>query len=433
MLPLLAPVLAQLITLGVHDRTEARYIASYDEHYEAATDPGVELTFTLPRYELSVGYGVSLLLTPLEEKPRDLLVYHHASLGTSYRFRRTVLSLNSTGSFGEVNFQTQALQTATPINPDDTAGETPGGGEPTAPAEPNQPNEPAQPAGPAAGAGQVPGAMVTEPLQPRIFDRAVRYGTWTTTANVSHQASREMTLDAFTSYTMAGALDEEDRLDYPLTRGWTAGVAASHTLVWTPRDGFVTSVTVQQAWSSNGNRATSAVGRETWNHKFDRRLSGFLGGGVSVTRFSQPNGLVAISIFPDFGVGLSYQRRLARGTFSVSIGAYSAPALDPLRATVDPRLGGTGSIGWARDRFATALSGGAAISTADEGADAGAFDSYQASYVASYQVADWVGLEAGARFAQQQYQAVTTVPFSYAAFVALTLGYEIPLWRGRRN
>jgi hypothetical protein len=429
MLPLLAPVFAQLITLGVHDRTEARYLHTYEQRYEASTDPGVELSFAWPRYDFSLGYGASLTLTPLEEKPRELLVYHQASFDTSYRFRHTVLSLNSSGSFGEVNFQTQALQTATPLEPDE-AGETPAGGEPTNAGQPNQPADPAQPGEPGAGQTPVPGA--TQPLQPRIEDRAVRYGTWSSTANVTHTPTRAVTLSASVGYTMAGALEQEDRVGYPLTRGWTAGVTATHALVLSARDGLATSLSLQQAWSSNGNRATSAVGNETYNHKFDKRLSSFVGVGVSVSRISQPNGLVAISIFPSSSVGLNYQRLLGRGTLSMSLGAFSAPVLDPLRATIDPRLGSAASISWSRDRFNTALSGAAAISTAPKDANAGAFDSYQASYAAGYQVVDWLALEAGARFAKQQYQATTTVPFSYAAFVALNLGYEIALWGGRR-
>lgn len=426
MLPLLAPVFAQLITLGVHDRTEARYLHTDDQRYEASSDPGVSLSFAWPRYDFSLGYGVSLMLTPLERKPRELLVNHHASFDTSYRFRHTVVSLGSGVSFGEVNFQNQALQTAKPFDPDDMSGEAPEGGEPTDP-QPNQPTQPAQP-----GAGQTPGAEAGQPLQSRIEDRTVRYGTWATTVNVAHQPSKQVTLGAFSSYTMAGSLDEGDRTDYPITRGWGAGATGSHTLALSARDALGTSVSVQQAWSSNGNRATSAVGHETWSHQFDKRLSGFFGAGVSVTRFSQDNGLVAISIFPDLALGFNYQRLLARGNLSLTLGAYSAPSLDPLRATVDPRLGGSAGIGWSRDRFSTGLSASSAISTAAEDADAGAFDTYQASYVASYRVADWLGLDAGARFAKQKYQAVTTVPFSYAAFVGLTFGYEIALWGGRR-
>lgn len=440
MLPLLAPVLAQLITLGVHDRTEARYIASGDdqaetgeiatdgERYEASTGPGVRLTFAWPRYDVSLGYGASFLLTPLEEKPRELLVYQYVSFSTSYRFRRTVLSLSSDASFGKVNFQTQPLQTATPLAPATMGNETPAGGEPTTPAQPNQPTAPTQP-----GLGQAPAPGAEQPLQPNIEDRTVRYGSLSNTASVTHEASRDVTLSAFASYTMGGSLNEADRVAYPITRGWAAGVLASHSLALTARDSFGTSVNVQQAWSSNGNRATSAVGNGTYHHAFHKRLSSYFGAGVSVTRFSQDNGLVAISIFPNLTGGMNYQRLLGRGTLSLSLGAYSAPSLDPLRATVDPRIGAVASVGWTRGRFSTSLTGGSALSMADEDANAGAFDSYQASYVASYQVVDWLGIDAGASLAQQQYQAVTTVPFSYAAFVALTLGYEIPLWRGRRK
>lgn len=425
MLPLLAPVFAQLITLGVHDRTEARYLRTDEQRYEASTDPGVELSFAWPRYEFSLGYGASLWLAPLEQKPRELSVNHHASVSTSYRFRHTVVSLSSGGSFGEVNFQAQALQTGTPLDPDE-APEAPGASDPT---KPDQPAEPAQPTEP--GAVQPPLGDGAQPLQRRTEDRTVRYATWSSTANVTHTLTRQVTLGAFVAYTMAGSLEQTDLPDDEVTRGWTAGATATHSLVLTARDGLSTSVSAQQGWSSNGNRATSVVGNESYHHDFSKRLSSFVGGGVSVSRISQADGLVAISIFPSFSSGLTYQRLLGRGALSMTLGAYSAPVLDPLRATVDPRLGSVASIGWARDRFSTALSGSAAISIAPEDADAGAFDSYQASYAVGYQVVNGLGLDAGVRVAHQQYQETTTVPLGYAAFVALNLGYELALWGAR--
>jgi hypothetical protein len=271
--------------------------------------------------------------------------------------------------------------------------------------------------------------------QTKIQDHVVRYGTWSANVGVSQDLSRHVKLNTFARYVVAGALEAAEREDYPVTRGTVIGASLSHTMALSARDSFGSSLSLQQAISSTGgNRALSGSAQEQWAHRFDKHLSSYLGAGLSVTRFSQDNGLVAISVFPDFGAGLSYQRLLARGTFALSLGAFSAPVLDPLRATVDPRIGASGSIGWSRDRFSTALSGGAAFSTAPKEVDDGALDSYGASYVAQYRVGKWVSLDTGARLARQQYKATgaATAPFGYAAFVGVTFGYAIPLVGNRR-
>jgi hypothetical protein len=427
MLPLFVPVFAQVVTLGVHDRTEGRYLASTDKRYEASTRPVAELSFGWPRYRLSLGYSPSFLLTPLERKPRDLLVYHSLFLNTGYTYRHTTFGVNGSFSFGKVNFQVAQLQNPAALTPNmgDKPVSTPPATDPNAPAA--QPTQPGQQPTPAGGTGTPTTPGSAQPLQPRIVNREVRYETWTIGANVAHQVSRELSLAAVAAYTVGGGLRDADRVDYPLTHGTIVGGIAAYALVWTSRDSFVTSTTAQGAFSSNGNRALSLQVRESWNHRFSKRTSGSVGAGLGITRNSQDNGLVAYSVFPNFAASLGYGNQLARGSFSLAVTAYSTPVLDPLRATVDPQVGLGGFTGWSRGRFSTSLSANTAVSVAPQGNNAGAFNSYSGSLVNAVHATDWLSFDAGGRVANQQYQDVTIVPWSYSIFLGVNLGYAIPL------
>jgi hypothetical protein len=415
MLPWFAPVFAQVATLDVVDRTEARYVVNVDRRYEAATRPGVTLKLKWPSYQVSLGYNVSLLLTPLETKPRDLLVLNNAVLDTSYSIQRTTLSLSSSVTWGEVNFLSVGLQNpALVASPNTGMGGTTTGG--STPAQPQPSNG-------------VPNPVVGTPgiQQKDVPNEVVRYLTTTTTVRATQDFTRRFQLGAFVRYTRQGGMNDASLTYYPKTHGTSVGADGRHSLPLSKRDSVVTSSIGQHTKASSGDLATSLISSSVWTHTVDRRLSTTLGAGLSITRISQVNGLIAYSVYPNFQLGIAYQTRLARGVFSAQAATYSYPALDPLRATVDPQVGARGTLGWSRDRFSTSLLGNGAFSIASPQANAGAFDSYQASFVNTFRCSDWVSLDAGGRLLQQQYRGNNVVPFSYAAFVGLTLGYPITL------
>jgi hypothetical protein len=65
MSPLFGPILAQIVALGVADRTEGRYIVNGDKHTEAVTTPRVNLNLGWKHSALNLGYGPSVTVTPL--------------------------------------------------------------------------------------------------------------------------------------------------------------------------------------------------------------------------------------------------------------------------------------------------------------------------------------------------------------------------------
>jgi hypothetical protein len=274
-----------------------------------------------------------------------------------------------------------------------------------------------------------PGA--TAGLQPFVGDGIVRYGFLGTSLSVDHQATKELRLSALGSYTIAGALDEEDRANYPLIRGKMVGLNGTYLLRLSGADSFVTAIGGQQAWSSNGSEATSLFGTEMWAHRFNAHASSSLSAGVSMTRmpFYQ---FSAISIYPIFGASLNYGTRLARGMLRFGVNAFSAPVLDPLRATVDPRIGGGVNAGWSRDRFSIGLNAGAALSVADSNNNAGAFNNFAAGASIGVRLTNWLSFVTGGSLAEQQYRGTTTVPFSYSAFAGLSFGVGVPLYGKKR-
>lgn len=419
MSPLLVPLLAQLVTVGVADRTEARFSAP-NEHYEGATRPSVQLQLLWPRYTLNFGYNANITLTPLDSTPRDLLVYHTLTADTAYRWKHTRLSFSTSGSLGSVNFRRQALAAPTAAAPttDGTPMEgTPsdnGNGQPTT--DPNNP-------------GATPN-MQTQ-LQPRVTTDSVRYGVWSNTLGLDHQVNARLKLGADASYVMSGGLGAEARAAYPTTRGTLFGADLLYTVPVTRTDAFVTVGTLQQGFSSTGNDVTLGTGSEAWVHRYDRHTTSSLSAGVSMSRSHFAPDYDVYATYPTFAAYLFNNTRFADGTLNSGIGAYSAPTLDPLRATVDPRVGVTANTAWQLQKFFANVNGGFAASIAGSKNNAAAFNTISAGALLGYRFTKWLQLDAGGSMAQQAFRGNTTIPFSYALFVGVTIGASAPL--GGRN
>ena len=246
MSPLLAPLFAQVVTLGIADRTEARYIKYDDQTFEGSTSPHVELGIGSRRADFSVGYGPTLTLVPLEEKPRDLLVFHDLGASAGYRWKRTRLSLSSSLGIGEVNFRLAALQGPRAPSSDDP--------EPDTTDTPDQPDQPDQPDEPAPDAGQVPDPSQPAPNDPAtsqltIADRVVRYYTSTTSLTLAHDPAKDVKLSAQGGHTRAGGRDAESRSYYAEISGWFVGGSASYTYRLSARNAFLSQASLTQTWS----------------------------------------------------------------------------------------------------------------------------------------------------------------------------------------
>jgi len=429
MSPLLAPLFAQLISLQVGDRTEARYVKQSDERFEGSTSPVVALRLTDPRTTFALAYAPSLSLIPLERKPRELYVFHFVSANATYRlFKPTTLSLNTSLGIGSLNFRVLGVQgQPTPTGADGTTTNPPASGTPTNGAPTNgAPTSGAPTSGaPTNGAsGMVTPAGVT---RPDVSDKKVRYYTFSSSAGVAQQLTKAWGVTAQAGTLWASGRDGESRRLYPPLRGWFLGVGTGYTYALTARDSFATNVGLLKSWSSEGNESATLNGSESWAHRFTLRTVGSLSAGLNITRFSMRDGLRGFSVFPAFSVGISHSERLGRGTLSVAANAFSAPTLEPLRALVDPRVGAGGSIGYSRGNLGLSASGSSAFSIAPSEHDAGAVSAYNGDVRASYLLTKLTQIDGGARLVRQTYQENEVIPITWVAYVGLSFGYVTPL------
>ena len=419
MSPLLAPLLAQMITVGVGDRTEARYLRVDDKREEIQTTPDVKVALAFRRADVSLTYAPSLLITPLERTPHQRLLLHVAALSADYRWQRTTFGFGSNLRFGDVNFRVAALQQAgtTSTTPTPDMGKAPSPGD--------QPIT--TPGGTPAPTVSTNPTAATPQQQTQIVNRAVKHLTSTTSLTFSHLATRELTFPGFATYAVSGGMNVAARRDYPFTRGWFVGSTGVNTQRLGEQDTLTTSVVGQALWSSNQNDVLGLLSTESWRHRLRPATRSSLSLGLSVTREARTDGLVAVSIFPTAGAGIDDAERLAHGQLVLTLNVFSAPAFDAVRATVDPRVGVRGTLGWSRDDFFTTASAGAAKSVAPQGNNAAAFDSYDGSFQLGYSIFDGVVLDAGARGTAQRFQQQTAVPPSWTTFVGLTLGHSFRL------
>jgi hypothetical protein len=437
MSPLLAPLFAQLVSLQVGDRTEARYTTLTTKQLIGATTPVAGLTVSVGRSNLLLGYSPVLFMAPLERAPRELYVFHNVLANASYRYGRTSFTLNNTLGIGTLNFQIVTAQPPTaPTNPSaaatngdtsnnnaaansgSTTSGTPTSGTPTS----GMPTS----GMPTSGTP----TTTTGATRPDITNRKVRYLTLTNSLGMAHALTRRVGVGLQAGTTMARGLGGDST--YTPLRSWFVGGGATYAYRFDRPNAFNSSLTLLKTWSSIGNEvATLAVG-ETWAHQFNKRSSSSLGAGLNVTRFSQTDGLRGFSVFPTFNAGVVHQTFVAHDTLYMAANTFAAPVLDPLRALVDPRVGVSAQLGYTHKKLFVGSSASAALSVAPTDNDKGAVNAANADLRASYQLGKLTQLDTGARVSYQTYQVATAqrdtvVPLNWAAFVGVSFGYQVQL------
>ncbi|MDF3070901.1 MAG: hypothetical protein K0R38_6502 [Polyangiaceae bacterium] len=425
MSPLLAPIFAQLVGLQLGARTEGRYVdLRGTQLYEASAQPSVGLNVVERRTQFRVAYRPALVLSPIDSSPRRLYAFHQFATTLSYVLPRTTLTLDSAFGIGSLNLRSVGVQGLRPAAAD---GALNGGAPINAPPTGGVPTSgvpiggmPTTGGAPTGGTPTTPGGPLTEePLNQRV-----RFYTSTTTLNLSQRLTKEAVVSVIAGSTTTSGRDDASRRFYPQLHAWSLGGSASHTYTLSRRDRFIGAASVIKTWSSSDNEAAVLNSTLTWGHRFSPRTVGALGAGFNVTRFTLSTGLAGLSVFPTFNVGVTHDVPVGRGGLAFSVAAYSSPALDPLRALVDPRLGTTASISYTRKKLFITTTGTTAFSVAPAGNNSGALNFAQAEARTGYQLGDLTAVDAGARLIRQTYGGRDVIPTSWAAFVGLTVGYE---------
>jgi|SRR6478609_446129 len=422
MSPLLAPILAQLVTLNVGDRTEARYLSAGGDNTraEASTRPIAGLNFGWARASATLSYQPSFTVTPLERKPRDLLIFQAGYLTATYRWRLTFVSFSQFMGYGDLNFRVQAIadpgvNLAAPPTPNPSAA--------------NGANPTPMPGGTNAPGTANPGANPLGQDLRRFDNTVVHYLTWSSTVAMGHTLSRNLFTGADATYSEGRGLGDSAEL-FPLIRGVRVGGYLTHALILSRRDLFASSLTLQYGVSSTGNRAWVSQANETWMHQLDALTRTRLGVGLSGSRLSTDDGLIAYSVYPTVLAGIDHVDRFGGGRLTTGLTVSASPFIDPLRATVDPRLGVSGYSNWAKRKFSIGLSLGAAISLASDNTQAttqGAVNSVGATLVAAYRLSDGVLIDCGATSGWQTFNGETVIPTSWTAFVGITFASSTAL------
>jgi hypothetical protein len=416
MFSVLVPVLAQVVVLGASDRTEARLESERGERMlVGATTPAAQLSIEGDFMRFAVGYGPTFTLRPLDSEPRELIVEHaaggEASLFFTHRRRRTVFRFTEQAIVQLRNPRADLLA-AQPTTPG--LAPTPDTG-----TDPPDDGSAAPPPGPTAPA--------LPPDQRLAPDQLIFLGTLTTTFGVLREVSARTTVDTSVAHHVSMGLDRSSRREYPLVLGESAAVGVNHSL--TRRDDLSATVTLSHAVPQNDDTwAWVGVGTGEWDHRLSRRTGTTLSAGLSTSYTRDRTGLEAISVYPTFGAGIQHTRMFARGPLGLSLTVSSTPVLDYTRATVDPQLGVTGAVAWARDRTTVYASVGSAISLED---DEQSFNSITANAGVSYEIGAGFSADTGLRAAWQTYGEETRVPPSWAVFIGLTWDGAVTLYSDR--
>lgn len=419
MVPLLGPILAQMITLGASDRTEARYIASDLKYYEAANYVRVGLGVGWKHTTLNLGYAPSFTVTPLESSDRQLLVFQVAGVNAAYRWQRTTLSASQSVGYGRVSFQTFGLGDPRAGNaPTPDPGANPG----TTPPTGTPPNN----------GGGMPTTGNQTAVTLAASNQVVTYVTSSTDVSVTQLVSPALSFTGSIGYFLSAGVDNKEAqttgqgasFQYPTVRGPRA--LLSSTYLFTRQDDSTSTLSAQYASTTGGNNSYIYIANQSWGHFFDKNTSSRLGAGISASKNSQPDGLIAWSIYPTFIGALNHFTTLDRGNLSFGLVVSSAPALDPVSGAVDPRVNLGGSVGWGLNKFFSFLAVNSALSLRDSDSK-GALSSAAGSFTVGYRLGKVVSLDTGIRGFWQNYQGQAVVPFTWATFVGVTFAAATPL------
>jgi hypothetical protein len=428
MLTVLGPILAQIVTASAGDRTEARYIAGVDRHYEASTSPRVGLSLAERHLTLSLQYGPSINVTPLESDTREFTLFHFLSLSAQYGWRHTTVSVGEGVGFGTENFYVAALAggagagTDVPAQAGNGATANPTAGAPVTP-----PNTTGM-------TGQTTTAGTQAANQNLATNQIVHYLSVRSSVNVAQEISSRFRVGGGASYSINGATRADEQARYPITQGPQESAFVSY--LPDARDSLTASANAQYSFTSFSQQPTvGQVGASTWlfggsgswGHVISSHTFTSVSAGAALTRTPLGGGYTEYSIYPTFAASITnHSLSLARGGVTFGFSASSAPVVDLVTGAVDPRLGFSGQLGWGLDRFSANLGVGSTFSLT--GPDSpGAYRAVGAGGGLAYRFGAALSADTGVRAAWQTFEGQATIPWNYAVYVGVTIGTSLLL------
>jgi hypothetical protein len=437
----LGPVLAQIATLSVADRTEARRVVLDDTHYEGSTRPQLGLGLAWQHFKLSLGYGPTITLLPLDASHPDVLVYHNAIISGAYSWEHSVLTVSESVGYGRQNFRVLALSapvaTTPTLTPNGTGAGTTGtgtgigstgtgtgtGSTGTGTGTPTGTGTTGSGTG-TTGTGTGTTGTTRAASSALASNQVVHYFSSTTTVALDRHSSNNVLWHGELGYLVFGAAREEEQINYPLLWGPRALASVKYRVA--RAEEFTVALSAQYSKSSQGSQVWLGLGSFSWTHHFDPNTQTQLGAGLGGSRTPLTFGFVMYQISPTFLATYSHAERLARGTLGVSFSANAAPVIDQLTATADPRVTTVAAVSWRRDQFSSFVTGDSTFSTAAP-SNTGSVTAVGAGAGMAYQFSKVLTADTGFRMAYQTFQGATVIPLAYAVFVGLSFGFQTPL------
>jgi hypothetical protein len=396
----LAPILAQVLSAGVGDGIEARYVNESDtRRLEAENRAYARVGIEYPWLQLDLTYSPSVLLSPLEEKPRELSVTHTIigraeTRATVYETRRMVAGFNLNGTLIQENSQRELFGSQLP------QAETP-----VAPVDPMTPED-------GATAAQL--GLAENLTTRRAEGNADVY--------LLHRLSLKSILVETLTYRADSGLDRDSRVLYPLLHGPKINV--SHYYALSRRDALRTRAEAAVAFiPSTGGRAWIAEAEEGITHTFSRKVRGDAAAGIVYTRSEVPGEETTGGLGPTALLGLQYNERVERGDLDARFELSYAPTLDRQRFVFDPRANAFATVDWSNDDWRLFVSTSSTISVDPD--EPGALSGVSGMAGADYEIGAGFVAHTGVRAAWQEFENRNVVPATWVYYAGLSWSAEL--------
>lgn len=363
---LLAPLLAQALTLTLGDDSDLRARVEEKElSWDVTTIPNVTLRLDTRKVGYSLSYAPSISFLSIGTEDESTTVLHNVNLTATARFKRTTAALNQYFSMGTTNYRLDAA-------PALTGGAT----------------EP-EPEGPEPGA-----PPTIPPGQQGSVNEVVTVGSSTTSLGLAHVVTRRSTINEYASYTMAGGLNEPSRQAYPLQRGFGAGLG----YVFTPgqRDTLSTNLTGDVVYTDPDVRSLVTTLRESWGRSWSSGFVVTVGVGATYLRTdrgAQTEEALVVDVGPVGSLSATYRWGAHGANYALTATVGSTPAVDRFTGYVDPRVLWLLSLSRSKRRLTLEASATGAHSTDPD--SIAPLSTVGGSVGAFYQLTDELALRAG--------------------------------------
>jgi hypothetical protein len=413
-MPLLAaPILAQVLSLSAMDHAELRWVTlSHERYFEAEDRAQGVASLTWKHALLRADYMPDLLLTPLENPKPNFLQTGTGTAQVFWGTERTTYRLTEAASYSVRDLRTElysapaAAAPATATQGTPTGQQTPPGSNAT------------------GGMGGTTGTTGTTAKTPtavipsgRATTQVSRFWTEHADFNLTNAFSLRTSFIGTAAYDVNGGADRETRSQFPTIQAPSLLLELDRQLDRDNRwanviDGFM-------AFGSNGQQSLLLRGIERMTHVFSARTTGILGAGAAVSRELKPEPQHRLD--PVGEAEIVDVSPLAHGFLDLTAAATYSPLLDRLTVSLGPHAIFTGAITWVRVPWLLGANFSADFPVFPR--RTAAVGTQTATATAAYSLRYGLSLQAGVRYAVQQYLGQSNVPPTATVFAAVE-------WRG---